>query len=282
MENRKNHFHLHLISDSTGETLLSASRAVLAQYASANAIEHVSTMISSQSQIDAVLVEIDREPGVVLFTMADESLAEKLEQECGEIGVPAVNLLRPVIDVFQSYLGERSLGKPGAQHILDDDYFKRMEALTFAMTHDDGQLPKNLDDADIVLLGISRTSKTPTAIYLAQRGIKTANIPLSPDRDMAEIIRSANNPLVVALVASPDRIMHLRQNRVLSFEDNLEDNEYVDRATITEEIAYTRKLCKEHSWPMIDVSKRSIEETAAEILALYSDKSHVQNQIQRN
>ena len=271
MKNQKNHYHLHLVSDSTGETLLSAARAVSVQHANALPVEHISSMISTKKQIINVLNEIDREPGIVLYTMADEALADLVDSRCKEMGVPAVNLLRPVIDVFQSYLGQQSSAKAGAQHILDKEYFKRMEALNFAMAHDDGHLPSNLEDADILLLGISRTSKTPTAIYLAQRGIRVANIPLNPDRPLVLQEPKEKSPLIVALIASPDRVVHLRKNRILSYEDEFNENMYVDRASIMEEIAYTRKLCKDNNWPMIDVSKRSIEETAAEIQALYAD-----------
>ncbi len=179
---------------------------------------------------------------------------------------------RAVIDVFQSYLGHQSSGRAGAQHSLDSEYFRRMEAIAYTMTHDDGQLPQNLEEADIVLIGISRTSKTPTAIYLAQRGIKTVNIPLDPGRKLEKIVKKARHPLVVALIATPDRIVQLRKNRVLSFNNELADDDYVNRATIAEEVSYTRKLCQKFNWPMIDVSKRSIEETAAEILSLYSDR----------
>lgn len=271
----KNLFHLHLISDSTGETLLAASRAVLAQYDSARAVEHISSLVSTKEHLERVLLEIDSEPGIVLYTMADEKLARSIDSRCAEMGIPVVNLLRPVVDVFQSYLGQQSSGRSGAQHTLDREYFKRMEALNYTMAHDDGQLPQNIEDADIILLGISRTSKTPTSIYLAQRGVKTVNVPLDPDRKLAKSIKNAVKPLIVALVASPDRIVQLRKNRVLSFDDNLADDSYVDRATISEEIAYTRKLCKTRNWPMIDVSKRSIEEIAAEILSLFSSKNQL-------
>ncbi len=231
-------------------------------------MEHISPFIASKDQLNRVLQEIDAEPGIVLYTMADEVQAQTIARKCKQMGVPSVNLLQPVTDVFQSYLGQKSAGRRGAQHALNSDYFQRMEALNYTMAHDDGQLPQSIEDADVILIGISRTSKTPTSIYLAQRGIKTVNIPLDPERQLDEIVVSAKKPLVVALVASPDRIMQLRKNRILSFDDKIGDDNYVNRASITEEIAYTRKLCKTHNWPMIDVSKRSVEEIAAEILAL--------------
>ncbi len=273
MKKTINHFHLHLVSDSTGETLISASRAVAAQYASARPIEHVSPFITSEEQLKTVLDEIDTEPGIVLYTMANQYFATIIETRCAELGVPAVNLLHPVSEVFDNYLGQRSSGRTGAQHALDREYFRRMDALNYTMAHDDGQLPENIDEADIILVGISRTSKTPTAIYLAQRGIKTINIPLELDRELPQAVLEVKNPLVVALIATPDRIMQLRQNRVLAFDNHTAGGTYVDRATIVEEIARTRKLCKNRNWPMIDVSKRSVEETAAEILDLYSEKT---------
>ncbi len=273
---QKNHFHLHLISDSTGETIQSVSRAVTAQYTSANAVEHVSPFISSETQLEKVLSRVDSEPGIVLFTMANESLANKIETTCSELGIPAVNLLRPVIEVFQSYLGQQSSGRAGAQHTLDKPYFKRMDALNFTMAHDDGQLCDDIEEADIILIGISRTSKTPTAICLAQHGIKTINIPLYLESELPDVVLNAKSPLIVALVATPDRITQLRKNRVLSFDSEIADDTYVDRATIAEEIANSRKLCKNNNWPMIDVSKKSIEETAAEILTLYNDMKTIQ------
>ncbi len=274
MKTIKNHFHLHLISDSTGDTIQSVSRAVTAQYSSANAVEHVSPFVTNMAELERVLKDVDSEPGIVLFTMADEKLAEKIEATCAELGVPAVNLLRPVIEVFQSYLGQQSSGRPGAQHTLNKNYFRRMDALNFAMAHDDGQLPDNLEDADIILIGISRTSKTPTAICLAQHGVRVVNIPLNLERPLPESVFQARNQFIVALIATPDRIVQLRKNRVLSFEADIIDDEYIDRATVAEEIANTRKLCKTNNWPMIDVSKKSIEETAAEILSLYDNHKH--------
>ncbi len=249
-------------------------RAVTAQYTSANALEHVSSFVSSEAQLEKVLSRVDSEPGIVLFTMADETLARKIETTCSELGIPAVNLLRPVIEVFQSYLGQQSSGRAGAQHTLDKPYFKRMDALNFAMAHDDGQLRDDIEEADIILIGISRTSKTPTAICLAQHGIKTINIPLHLESELPDAVVNARSPLIVALVATPDRIAQLRKNRILSFNSEIADDSYVDRATIAEEIANSRKLCKNNNWPMIDVSKKSIEETAAEILALYNDKKN--------
>jgi regulator of PEP synthase PpsR (kinase-PPPase family) len=196
----------------------------------------------------------------VLYTVIDKTLAALIDERCAEMGLPCVSVLEPVLTVFQSYLGTPAGRRVGAQHVLDADYFRRIDALNFTMEHDDGQLPLNMDDADIVLIGISRTSKTPTSIYLANRGIRTANIPIVLGVPVPESLIRATRPLIVGLVATAERISHIRQNRTLG--------SYVDRASITEELAYARQICTRHNWPMIDVSRRSIEETAAAILAL--------------
>jgi len=263
-------FHLHLISDSTGETLIAAARAVTSQYGSHQAVEHVYPLVRNRNQLEAVLDEIDQEPGIVLFTIANDEIGDFLEQRCRELGLPCVNVLEPIFQTFQSYLGEPTKRVVGAQHQLDSEYFKRIDALNFTMLHDDGMVPEDPNEADIILLGISRTSKTPTSIYLANRGVRTANIPLIPGVDLPGSVIKATRPLVVALVASTDRIQQVRQNRLLELNASTHSSEYADRATIAEELAGTRKLCARHGWPIIDVTRKSIEETAAAILALHA------------
>lgn len=261
-------FHLHLVSDATGETLLAAGRAAAAQYKSARAIEHIYPLVRTEKQLARVFDDIEQEPGIVLYTLVDQHLAKQIDQKCGEMGLPCVSVLEPVLAVFQSYLGAPAGRRVGAQHVLDAEYFRRIDALNFTMEHDDGQMLHDVDEADIVLVGISRTSKTPTSIYLANRGIKTANVPIVPGVPMAEVVTSAKGPLVVGLVASAERISHVRQNRILGSSGDFDGNSYVDRALIAEELTYARNLCTRHGWPMIDVTRRSIEETAAAILAL--------------
>ncbi len=265
---REGYFHLHLISDATGETLIAASRAVASQYKSRQALEHVYPLVRSRKQLLPVIEAIDRQPGIVLYTMADAELCDHLEESCKSMGIPVVNVLEPILQVFHSYLGVPSARKVGAQHELNADYFSRIDALNFTMMHDDGQLPENIEDADIVLIGISRTSKTPTSIDLANRGIKTANVPLVPGVEPPPALLAAKRPLVVALIASTDRIFQVRQNRLLGMQMQGSSSEYVDRSAIAEELAETRRLCARQGWPMIDVSRKSIEETAAAIVAL--------------
>lgn len=268
VENRKSFFHLHLISDSTGETLISAGRAASAQFRSALPIEHVYPLIRNRRQLMPVLQAIDEKPGIVLYTIVDQDLANHVDERCKELGVPSVNLLEPVLATFQAYLGDRSRRRVGAQHALNADYFRRIDALNFAMDHDDGQMAESYDEADVVIVGISRTSKTPTCIYLANRGIKAANIPIVPDVPLPPSLLSATKPLIVGLIATTDRISQVRENRELGTVAGFDRSHYTDRANINEELKYARALCARHQWPIIDVTRRSIEETAAAIVAL--------------
>lgn len=268
MENRKNFFHLHLISDSTGETLISMGRAASAQFQNSMAVEHIYPLIRNRKQLLSVLEAVDREPGIVLYTMVDQELAALLDQRCKELGVPSINILAPVMEVFQAYLGAPTRWRVGAQHALNAEYFARIEALNFTMDHDDGQMPEDYDLADVVLVGISRTSKTPTSIYLANRGIKTANIPIVVGHDLPAQLFTTTKPLIVGLIATSDRISQVRQQRELGTSLNFDQGRYADRSAIHEELKYARELCARHGWPLIDVTRRSIEETAAAIVAL--------------
>ena len=264
-------FHLHMISDATGETLITIAKAVRVQYAQVRAIEHLHPLVRSQRELERVLKDVEAAPGIVLYTIFNRALADHLEAECKRMNIPCVAALKPILQVFESYLGTKSTPTVGGQHVLDADYFRRIEALNFTMMHDDGHLPQNLNDADIIAVGISRTSKTPTAIYLANRGFKTANVPLVPGLLVPPELELPTKAFVVGLVASPERISQVRQNRVIEQAHNHLD-EYVDREAIAAEIAQTRQLCARHGWPIIDVTRRSIEETAAAILRLYHDR----------
>jgi [pyruvate, water dikinase]-phosphate phosphotransferase / [pyruvate, water dikinase] kinase len=265
-------FHLHLVSDSTGETLITVARAACAQYVSAQPVEHVYPAVRTNKQLDRVLTEIEASPGVILYTLLDQPLIQRLEEKCRELGLPCLSILGPVLSLFQSYLGAESTHKVGAQHILNADYFKRIDALNYTMMHDDGQLADDLENADVILVGVSRTSKTPTSIYLANRGVKTANIPLVPGMPTPAALEAVRRPLVVGLFASPERIVQIRQNRLLGLNAHRDDDQYIDRQAVAEEIAFSRRLCSKHEWPLIDVTRRSIEETAAVIMSLLADR----------
>ena len=266
----RSYFHLHLVSDSTGETLITVARAVVAQYEGVAAIEHVYPLVRSNTQLERVISEIETAPGIVLYTLVEQDLAERLEEVCRATGSPHLSVLAPVHSLLSSYLGAHSTARPGAQHMLNAEYFKRIDAMNFTLLHDDGHLPHDLDEADVILVGVSRTSKTPTAIYLANRGMKTANIPLVPGVPPPAVLETARKALIVGLVATPERIVQIRQNRLLSLKAD-DDTSYVNRDAVAEEIAASRRLFARHNWPMIDVTRRSIEETAAAILDLYRD-----------
>ncbi|MBZ6077020.1 pyruvate, water dikinase regulatory protein [Microvirga puerhi] len=266
----RSYFHLHLVSDSTGETLITVARAAVAQYEGIAAIEHVYPLVRSNTQLERVLSEIEAAPGIVLYTLVEQDLAGRLEEVCRATGSPHLSVLAPVHALLSSYLGAHSTARPGAQHMLNAEYFKRIDAMNFTLLHDDGHLPHDLEEADVILLGVSRTSKTPTAVYLANRGVKTANVPLVPGVPPPAVLETTRRPLIVGLVATPERIVQIRQNRLLSLNAD-DDTAYVDRDAVAEEIAASRRLFARHNWPVIDVTRRSIEETAAAILDLYRD-----------
>lgn len=260
-------FHFHLVSDATGETLVAVARAASSQFKSVLSIEHVHPLVRSQRQLERVMQEIAAEPGIVLYTLIDEGLIGQLEGRCRELACPCLSVLAPVFQLLRSHLGLETAGEAGAQHHLNDEYFRRIDALNFTMAHDDGQLPQDLNTADIIILGISRTSKTPTSVYLAQRGYKTANLPLVPSIELPLALTEPHSAFVVGLVASPERIAEIRRNRVQLLGDRNLD-EYTDRTQIANEIAYSRRLCAKHGWPVIDVTRKSVEETAATIISL--------------
>jgi len=260
-------FHLHLVSDATGDTVHSVARACLVQFEGAEAIEHIWSMVRTKNQVDRIIAAIATNPGVVLYTLVNETLRQPLIEGCRRLQVPAIPVLDPVIGALASYLGRQSRGLPGQQHLLDSEYFQRIDAMTFALNHDDGQSAFGLDSADVVLVGVSRTSKTPTCIYLANRGIKAANVPVVPGMALPPELLAAQRPLIVGLTNDPERLIQVRRNR-LSMLHQDERTDYTDIEAVREEVASARRLFAEHHWPVIDVTRRSIEETAAAILKL--------------
>jgi regulator of PEP synthase PpsR (kinase-PPPase family) len=267
-----NYFHLHLVSDSTGETLITVARAVAAQYANVTPVEHVYPLVRSQKQLDRVLDEIEEAPGIVLFTLLEKDLVGRLEAKCKEINVPTLSIIGPVMQLFEAYLGAATAGRVGAQHVLNAEYFKRIDALNYTMMHDDGQHVEGLEEADVVLVGVSRTSKTPTSIYLANRGIRTANVPLVPGIPLPLQLEILKKPLVVSLHATPERLIQVRQNRLLSMGAGSGNDEYIDKQTVADEVAFARRLSARFNWAQLDVTRRSIEETAAAVMKLYVDR----------
>jgi regulator of PEP synthase PpsR (kinase-PPPase family) len=265
-------FHLHLVSDATGETLTTVARAATAQYTKVSPVEHVYPLVRTQKQLDRALSEIEEAPGIVLYTLLEEDLVKRLEDHCRELSLPCLSILGPVLQLMRSYLGTETSHRVGAQHTLNAEYFKRIDALNYTMLHDDGQHVDELEQADVVLVGVSRTSKTPTSIYLANRGVKTGNVPLVPGIMVAPQVEVLTHPLVVGLFASPERIVQIRQNRLLGLKSHHDDDQYIDRKAVAEEVMVSRRLCAKHNWPIIDVTRRSIEETAAAVLKLLAER----------
>ena len=266
------YFHLHMVSDSTGETLITVARAVAAQYSHVSPVEHVYPLVRSQKQLDRVLAEIEESPGIVLFTLLEEELVSRLEAKCKEINIPSLSIIGPVLQLFQAYLGVSTSHRVGAQHTLNAEYFKRIDALNYTMMHDDGQHTEGLEEADVVLVGVSRTSKTPTSIYLANRGVRTANVPLVPGIPIPRQLETLTKPLVVSLHAAPERLIQIRQNRLLGIGARVDNDTYIDRQAVTDEVTFARRLSAKYNWPLIDVTRRSIEETAAAIMKLFADR----------
>ena len=265
------YYHLHLVSDATGETLTTIAKAASVQYANVRAIEHVHPLVRTQRQLARVLKEIEQAPGIVLYTVVNRELSSVIEERCLELNVPCLAVLQPIMKVYEAYIGAPQTPTVAGQHVLDADYFRRIDALNFTMRHDDGQLPEDLNQADIVIMGISRTSKTPTSIYLAQRGYKTANVPIVPSIPLPPALMEPHSAFVVCLVAQADRIAEVRRNRAMVLGDRNLDT-YVDRDAILAEIAHSRRICSRQGWPVIDVTRRSVEETAATIIKLLHDR----------
>jgi [pyruvate, water dikinase]-phosphate phosphotransferase / [pyruvate, water dikinase] kinase len=261
-------FHLHLVSDATGDTVHSVARACLVQFEGAEAIEHIWSMVRTKSQIDRVISGVQASPGVVLYTLVNEALRAPLIDGCRRLQVPAIPVLDPVIGALAAYLGRQSRGLPGQQHLLDSEYFQRIDAMTFALNHDDGQSAWGLDEADVILVGVSRTSKTPTCIYLANRGIKAANVPVVPGMPLPAELLAVTRPLVVGLTNDPERLIQVRRNRISMLHQEDRSSNYTDIEAVHEEVTAARRLFAEQHWPVIDVTRRSIEETAAAILKL--------------
>ena len=262
---------MHLVSDSTGETVILVARASLVQFEDIDPQEHHWTMIRSPNQVEGVLNGISENPGFVIFTLVNLETRRILEEGCRRMQLPCIPVLDPVVAGLGTYLGAEIHARPGGQHVLDEDYFNRIEAMQFALAHDDGQSTWDINEADVVLLGVSRTSKTPTSIYLANRGIKTANIPLVPGCPIPQEIFLAKHPLVLGLTKDPKRLVEIRRQRLKMIEQD-DNTDYVDLEMVTKEVNDARRLCSKYNWTMINVSRKSIEETAATVIKIFNTK----------
>ena len=267
---RSIYFHIHLVSDSTGETLVAISHASCAQFSYGIPVEHMHTLVRSESQLERALDLIEGYPGVVFYTLVNEERRRVLEKRCARLNILAIPILDQALASLGRYLGESVSSEIGAQRIMNEEYFSRISALDFAIAHDDGKNIDGLVKADIVILGISRTSKTPTCIYLANRGFRVGNVPLVPGAELSKRITNLKNPLIVGLVSSLERIIEVRKQRVSGLGQR-EVTDYIDKEQVRAELLTARRLYSKHKWPIIDTSRRSIEETATRIINLYQD-----------
>jgi regulator of PEP synthase PpsR (kinase-PPPase family) len=262
------YFHVHLVSDSTGETLNALARAACARFTNVLPIEHIYALVRSPRQLERALEEIGNAPGVVLHTIVDPALRGALESGCAQMDMPCLAALDPLVSALSRYLGATGSARAGAR--LDADYFDRIDALNYALSHDDGQGGQELDRADVVLVGVSRTSKTPTCIYLAHRGVRAANVPLVTPGEVPSKLRALKSGvLIVALTLAPDRLLEIRRNRLRTLNERRE-SDYVDADAVRQEVVLARRLFEREGWPVIDVTRRSVEETAAAIINLLS------------
>jgi regulator of PEP synthase PpsR (kinase-PPPase family) len=262
--------HLHLLSDSTGETLEMIAKAALAQFDDAEVTRHFWPMVRSQQQLDRILTDMAANPGLVLFTLVNAEIRARLEDRCRALGLRSVPALDAVSSALVHLLGLQAKARPGRQHMLDEAYFARVDAIQFTIAHDDGLLWEDWEEADILLAGVSRSSKTPTAIYLANRGYKVANIPIvvesPPPAELFQLVR----PLIVGLTTAPERLVQVRRNRLLSL-NQAPSTRYVDEEQVAREVQYARRMFGDNGWPVIDVTRRSIEETAAAVIRLHQE-----------
>ena len=266
-------FHVHLVSDATGETLNAIARAALAQFEGVVVNEHFYALVRSQKQLQRAIEHIKAEPGLVFFTLVNPELRQELLRECTALNVASYDVLEAPINAMRQFLGGAAeTHRVGGQHDVDQKYLHRIEALNFTIAHDDGQSLDTSDGAEVILTGASRTSKTPTCVYLAMRGIRAANVPLVPGMPLPVELAAVKNALVVGLWASPDRLIQVRRNRLVTMGES-RDTEYVDVEAVRAEVTNTRRLFEQNDWPAIDVSRRSVEETAAAVINLLSERA---------
>ena len=264
--------HIHLVSDSTGETVHQVARAALAQFPDVHVSEHIWTLVRTPAHVETIASAVTRNPGILIYSVVNPEIRKSIEQLCSESNIPSLSVLDPLMNMLSSVLGYRQNSRPGSQHKLDKAYFDRMAAVEFAVNHDDGLNMDKLKDAQILLVGVSRTSKTPTSMYLANRGYRVANYALVPNVDFPlHLLEGSPDLFVVGLTTDAKRLSMVRRNRLQHMSDG-QNETYANLDNISDELKSARRLFTTQKWPVLDVSRRSIEETAAAILHLYVNK----------
>jgi regulator of PEP synthase PpsR (kinase-PPPase family) len=259
--------HLHLVSDSTGDTLEQVAKASLVQFPGVEPIKHYWPMIRTARHMERLIAELEENPGIVMFTLVDHDIEKVLVDACKKNKWPYISVLHGVIRELGRHLGKKPTERPGLQHKMDDEYFDRIDAMQYSLAHDDGQISDNLTEADIILVGVSRTSKTPTCIYLANRGYRAANIPIVPGLPIPAELENVKDKFIVGLVNSVDRLVQIRRNRLLALKES-KTTDYIDEERVDQEVKEARRLFNKMGWPMVDVTRRSIEETSVAIINL--------------
>ena len=264
-------FHIHLVSDSTGETLNALANAALAQFENVDVQVHFYALVRTEHQLARALDHVTIAPGLVFFTLANQGLRYRLVARCDALLIECVDVLDAPVTALRQFLGSTETHKVGRQHQVDQRYLERIDTLNFTIAHDDGQSLDTIGDAEVILAGASRTSKTPTCVYLAIRGVKAANVPLVPRMPPPQQLLAAKKPLIVGLWVSPDRLLQVRRNRLASMGE-VRSTDYINPDVVREEVNATRRLFEQHDWPQLDVTRRSIEETAAAVMNLITDR----------
>ena len=279
----KNHLshNIHMVSDSTGETLSTIAKAVLVQYKDLPFQQFMHSLVRNKRQVDIVFESIKQNPGIVLCTFSNLKLRKDLQVLCDSLSIPLVDPLEVVHKSLSSIYGIKADAIIGGQHELNTEYFERIDAMNYTLANDDGAISEDLNTADIILVGVSRTSKTPTSIYLANRGIKTANIPFIDGISLPNELYNLRNPLIIGLIATPERVVQIRKNRLMALNESGDTN-YIDKRSVSDEIIKAKKIFEKNNWPVIDVTRRSIEETAAEIMSLLRQRKLEHNENENN
>ncbi len=267
-------YNVYLVSDSTGETLDRIFLSLKSQFAKFSYEKKEFAFVRTEQQIDKIIIDCKKfENSLILYTIVETRLAKYITNQSEKNNVPCFGILGNLILSFSKLLNQKAIHKPSAQHVLDDDYYKRIEAIQFTMTHDDGKKVDDIEEADVILLGVSRTSKTPTSIYLANRGYKTINIPLVLEQKIPEGLIINKKACIVGLIADPERLADIRRNRVAIMNDH-KIKDYTNLDYINKEVNDSKNLFKKNNWPMIDVTRKSVEETAASILKIIEIKKN--------
>lgn len=263
--------NVHLVSDSTGETVSSICRSVMTQFDDVEVEEHVWSLVRTPRQVEKVIESIKAYPGIVLCTLVQDSLFKQLQDECANLKTPCIPVLEDTLHEMSRFLGQKVKAKVGKQHQMDEEYFARMEAINYTIQHDDGQQADDLEEADVVLVGVSRTSKSPTCVFISYRGFKAANIPFVKEELLPDNLFKLKNPLIVGLVISPDRLIQIRKTRLVELKE-MRETHYIDPEFVEEEVRSARRMFTKQGWPVIDVTRRSVEETAATIIQMLTER----------